>query len=40
MGEVVVKVVVVVDYIGVGMVEFIYEYKMKIFYFMEMNMRI
>lgn len=40
MGEAAVKAAVAVDYTGAGTVEFIYEYKTKIFYFMEMNTRI
>ncbi|OUB10439.1 acetyl-CoA carboxylase biotin carboxylase subunit [Bacillus thuringiensis serovar yunnanensis] len=40
MGEAAVKAAVAVDYTGAGTVEFIYEYKTKTFYFMEMNTRI
>ncbi|AAP28122.1 MULTISPECIES: acetyl-CoA carboxylase biotin carboxylase subunit [Bacillus] len=40
MGEAAVKAAVAVDYTGAGTVEFIYEYKTKSFYFMEMNTRI
>lgn len=40
MGEAAVKAAVAVDYTGAGTVEFIYEYKTKNFYFMEMNTRI
>lgn len=38
MGKVVVKVVKVVNYFGVGMIEFIFDYYENNFYFMEMNM--
>ena len=40
MGEAAVKAAVAVDYTGAGTVEFIYEYRTKSFYFMEMNTRI
>ncbi|EMA6341531.1 acetyl-CoA carboxylase biotin carboxylase subunit [Bacillus cytotoxicus] len=40
MGEAAVKAAVAVEYTGAGTVEFIYEYKTKSFYFMEMNTRI
>ncbi|HHT7239044.1 TPA: acetyl-CoA carboxylase biotin carboxylase subunit [Bacillus cereus] len=40
MGDAAVKAAVAVDYTGAGTVEFIYEYKTKSFYFMEMNTRI
>lgn len=40
MGKAAVKAAVAVDYTGAGTVEFIYEYKTKSFYFMEMNTRI
>jgi len=40
MGDAAVKAAVAVDYTGAGTVEFIYEYKTKTFYFMEMNTRI
>ncbi|PEF04761.1 acetyl-CoA carboxylase biotin carboxylase subunit [Bacillus thuringiensis] len=40
MGEAAVKAAIAVDYTGAGTVEFIYEYKTKTFYFMEMNTRI
>ncbi|MZF04178.1 acetyl-CoA carboxylase biotin carboxylase subunit [Bacillus anthracis] len=40
MGEAAVKAAVAVDYTGAGTVGFIYEYKTKSFYFMEMNTRI
>ncbi len=40
MGEAAIKAAVAVDYTGAGTVEFIYEYKTKSFYFMEMNTRI
>ncbi|MDM5235892.1 acetyl-CoA carboxylase biotin carboxylase subunit [Bacillus cereus] len=40
MGQAAVKAAVAVDYTGAGTVEFIYEYKTKSFYFMEMNTRI
>lgn len=40
MGEAAVKAAVAVDYTGAGTIEFIYEYKTKTFYFMEMNTRI
>ncbi|ENQ3078967.1 acetyl-CoA carboxylase biotin carboxylase subunit [Bacillus sp. WLY-B-L8] len=40
MGAAAVKAAAAVDYTGAGTVEFIYEYKTKNFYFMEMNTRI
>ncbi|AYF08200.1 acetyl-CoA carboxylase biotin carboxylase subunit [Bacillus wiedmannii] len=40
MGDAAVKAAVAVDYTGAGTVEFIYEYRTKSFYFMEMNTRI
>lgn len=40
MGEAAVKAAAAVDYTGAGTVEFIYEYRTKNFYFMEMNTRI
>jgi acetyl-CoA carboxylase, biotin carboxylase subunit len=40
MGEAAVKAAEAVDYTGAGTVEFIYEYRTKSFYFMEMNTRI
>ena len=40
MGEAAVKAAVAVDYSGAGTVEFIYDYKNRKFYFMEMNTRI
>jgi acetyl-CoA carboxylase biotin carboxylase subunit len=40
MGEAAVKAAQAVNYTGAGTVEFIYEYKQKKFYFMEMNTRI
>lgn len=40
MGEAAVKAAKAVDYTGAGTVEFIYDYRKKKFYFMEMNTRI
>ncbi|SFC41681.1 acetyl-CoA carboxylase, biotin carboxylase subunit [Bacillus sp. OV322] len=40
MGEAAVKAALAVDYTGAGTVEFIYDYKNRSFYFMEMNTRI
>lgn len=40
MGEAAVKAAAAVNYTGAGTVEFIYEHKLKKFYFMEMNTRI
>ena len=40
MGEAAVKAAKAVQYVGAGTVEFIYDYKNKLFYFMEMNTRI
>ncbi|WP_050615719.1 acetyl-CoA carboxylase biotin carboxylase subunit [Bacillus testis] len=40
MGEAAVKAALAVDYSGAGTVEFIYDYRNKQFYFMEMNTRI
>src|SRR5690606_2885494 len=40
MGEAAVKAAKAVDYSGAGTVEFIYDYRNKKFYFMEMNTRI
>ncbi|MGE8204473.1 acetyl-CoA carboxylase biotin carboxylase subunit [Heyndrickxia sp. NPDC080065] len=40
MGQAAVKAAQAVDYTGAGTIEFIYDYRNKIFYFMEMNTRI
>ncbi|QQZ10895.1 acetyl-CoA carboxylase biotin carboxylase subunit [Heyndrickxia vini] len=40
MGEAAVKAAKAVDYTGAGTIEFIYDYRKQIFYFMEMNTRI
>lgn len=40
MGEAAIKAAQAVEYIGAGTVEFIYDYKQDLFYFMEMNTRI
>lgn len=40
MGEAAVKAAKAVDYTGAGTIEFIYDYRNQIFYFMEMNTRI